>query len=259
MTHEHGPNCDHDHDHDDEVEHGEVPDHDDDGAYALCYEPVPSGQIEANSRVKQETPEAEAKPEAKPEPEKVSPERAAPITKMDQFKAACERANIHPDKPIYMVLATVWRSVQELKDVIGTGARGLTPEGENDLIQRIARQADLSMRDSMAKHRVRLNLWTSLAVGAGCVLCLTGGGAAGYWMGWTGGRDSVREVAADVAVAFAHGKDSAQAAAVLLTHNNPAQVLAKCTGEAVFVHNGRKACNGAFWIEPPPAAPVGGK
>lgn len=255
MEHEHGPNCDHDHD--DDVEHGEIPDHDDDGAYALGYEPVPSGQIEANNRAKKAA--AEAKPEQKPEPVKVSPERAAPITKMDQFKEACERANIHPDKPIYMVLSTVWRSVQELRGVIGTGARGLTQEGENDLIQRIARQAELSMRDSMAKHRVRLNLWTSLGVGVACVLCLSGGAAAGYWMGWTGGRDSVQQIAADVAVAFAHGKDSAKAAAVLLTNNNPAQMLGKCTGDAVFVHNGRKACNGAFWIEPAPAAPIAGK
>ena len=257
MDHEHGPNCGHDHD--DEVEHGEIPDHDDDGSYALGYEPVPYDGQKPVSVEKQKKPEAKEKPEPKPEPEKVSPERAAPITKMDQFRAACARANIQPDKPIYMLLSTVWRSVQELKDVVGTGARGLTPEGENDLIQRIARQAELSMRDSMTKHRVRLNLWTSMAAGAACVLCLTAGGAAGYWMGWTGGRDSVQEIAQDVAVAFTHGKDGAKAAAVLLTNNNVAQMLGKCTGDAVFVHNGRKACNGAFWIEPAPAAPVSPK
>lgn len=251
MEREHGLNCDHDHD--DDVEHGEIPDHDDDGSYALGYEPVPVGAAPQRKRVEAE------KPEQKPEPEKVSPERAAPISKMDQFRAACERASLHPDKPLYMVLSTVWRSVQELKDVIGTGARGLTQEGENDLIQRISRQAELSMRDSMAKHRIRLNLWTSVGVGAVCVLCLTGGSAAGYWMGWTGGRDSVQEIAQDVAVAFAYGKDGAKAAAVLLTNNNAAQMLGKCTGDAVFVHNGRKACNGSFWIEPAPAAPVAGK
>jgi hypothetical protein len=257
MKHEHDDNCDHDHD---GVEHGEIPDHDDDGSYALGYEVVPSGVMpKIRPKTDKPEPEAKQKPEEKPEPEKVSSERATPITRMDQFKAACERANIHADKPIYMVLATVWRSVQELKGVVGTGARGLTPEGENDLIQRITRQAEMSMRDSMAKHRVRLNLWTSVGVGAVCVLCLTGGGAAGYWMGWTGGRDSVRQVSQDVAVAFAHGPDGAKAAAVLLRNNNAALMLDKCTGDAVFVHEGRKACNGAFWIEPPPAAPVAGR
>jgi len=201
----------------------------------------------------------EAKPPAVPvrkDAEKSGevPERVG----MEAFREGCRNASIEPGKPLYMVLATTYRSVLDLKDemrAFGKGAaRGLTPEGEADLIQRIARQAELSMRESVAKHRIRLGLWTSLAAGGALVTALVGGALGGYWFGWTQGRDAVQTAAAEVSVAFSHGKPGALAAAELLRYNDVSQMLKACTGEAVFVSNGRKACAGAFWLEPAPAA-----
>jgi hypothetical protein len=211
-------------------------------------------------------PKPEVSPKAEPK-EKSYKDKALSIPEqMEKFRKRCVESGIADDKDLYATLATNYRSTLEVKQIVadfkaimGTGARGLTPEGENDLIQRISRQAEMALRDSMAKHRVRLSLWSSMAAGAACVLCLTAGGAAGYWMGWTGGQDSIRQVTQDVSAAFAHGPEAAKAATVLLTNNSVDQMLGKCTGDAVFVHNGRKACNGAFWIEPPPAAPVAGR
>lgn len=281
MAHEHGPTCGHDHgassavddghDHEErDQDYGEIPDHDDDGSYALGYEPVPydakplsAASPEPAVRQKKAEPSKTVKEAgaASVDVIKVLPDRAAPRDEMAVFREGCRKAKIEPDKPLYMALAAPYKSslelkgmIRELKLSIGTAARGLTKEGENDLIQRVTRQVELSMRTAAEKHRLRLSVWTSMAVGLVAVACLTAGAAGGYWWGWAEGRDSVQRVAQEVAVAFSHGKDSAEAGAALLRHNDPARVLAGCVGQAVFISQGRKACTAAIWLEPAPAA-----
>ena len=236
---------------------------------------VPEAEAKPNGKPKQK-PKADCcpghdKPEASEKPVKGAGEGKPPAVPtgeeikvagvpepfgMAAFREGCRKASIEPGKPLYMVLATTYRSVLDLKDALkefGTGAaRGLTKDGENELVQRITRQAEMSMRDSMAKHRVRLNWWTSAAVGVLCVLCVSGGAAAGYWVGRDAGQASVHQVARDVAVAFSNGPDEASAVAQLLRHNDLSQMLAECHP---FVADGRKACSGAWWMEPAPAAP----
>lgn len=211
---------------------------------------------ESKTTVKPVKDAGEGKPPAVPTGDGKTVDGVPDPVGMAAFREGCRKASIEPGKPLYMVLATTYRSVLDLKDALkefGTGAaRGLTKDGETELIQRITRQAEMSMRDSMAKHRVRLNWWTSAAVGVLCVLCVSGGAAAGYWVGREAGQASVHQVARDVAVAFSHGPDEASAVAQLLRHNDLSQMLAECHP---FVSDGRKACSGAWWMESSPAAP----
>jgi hypothetical protein len=172
---------------------------------------------------------------------------------VERFREMCRKASIEPGKPLYMLLSTVHHSVLELRDLVGGAARGLTPEGEADLIQRVERQAQVALRQSMAEHRIRLSRWTSAAVGLGAVLCLVGGTAVGYWYGWSAGQSAVGRVSQEVAVAFSQGTENAEAVARLLRHNDLPSMMRECRR---FEVDGRDACAGAWWTEPAPVAPV---
>jgi hypothetical protein len=62
----------------------------------------------------------------------------------DDFRQKCRTAGIGDDKPLFLVLETLFDTAAAAKDAVQDGARGLTQEGEADLIKRIARQADAS-------------------------------------------------------------------------------------------------------------------
>jgi hypothetical protein len=175
-----------------------------------------------------------------------------PRSDVERFRENCRKANIEPGKPLYMVLSTAYHAAVAAQESARGAARGLTPEGESDLIQRLERQAQASLRESMAKHRIRLGMWTSVAMGVALVACLGLGAAVGYWRGLSEGQGDIQRVSQDLAVAFRYGPESAEAASRLLRDNDVMGLMADCKP---FVVDGRRACAGAFWLEPAPVVP----
>jgi hypothetical protein len=223
-------------------------------------EPIPEGVVSVK---RQKVPERKVAEAARKPPERPSgmlmdgiPPSALSRSDVEQFREMCRKASIEPGKPLYMLLSTVHHSVLELRDLVGGAARGLTPEGEADLIQRVERQAQVALRQSMAQHRIRLSWWTSAAVGLGAVLCVVAGGAGGYWHGWNEGRVAVGQVSQEIAVAFSQGPESAEAVARLLRYNDLPSMMRECRR---FEVDSRDACAGAWWTEPAPVAPAPSK
>lgn len=177
----------------------------------------------------------------------------APKSDIERFRERCEAAGITDDKALYQVMLTLYVASETALATVKSGARGLTPEGEADLIKRISRQADASLRDAVTKHRLRLERKTSLIAGGVVAACLVLGVGGGYWYGWSGGRNSVQVIERQVATAFQAGPDAAGVWLRLMQHNDPRQALEHCTGSAVWSDSGRQACSIPLWIDGPGA------
>lgn len=63
------------------------------------------------------------------------------ITAVDQYKEKLRAAGIIPGKPLYDVLLMAYEATLETRAIVGRGARGLTPEGEQELIYRVSENA----------------------------------------------------------------------------------------------------------------------
>ena len=89
------------------------------------------------------------------------------------------QAGITSDKPLHAILLAVHGAALEAREVVTTGARGLSEKGERDLIQRVAGLCSQAADRAMARQS-RLAAWRSGAlVAAGMLLALAGG----YWLG----------------------------------------------------------------------------
>jgi hypothetical protein len=175
----------------------------------------------------------------------------------DDFRQKCRAAGIGDDKPLFLVLEMLFDTAAAAKDAVRDGARGLTQEGEADLIKRISRQADASMRDATTKHRLRVERKTSMIAGGVAAGCLVLGGGGGYRFGWNTGRQSVETTERQITAAFQAGPDAAGVWLRLMQNNDPRRALDHCSGSAVWSDNGRRACSIAFWIDGPGAPEVG--
>ena len=88
-----------------------------------------------------------------------------------------------------------------------SGARGLTPEGERELIRRVTEAAAESTEREVERivHRFDLGLAVKGAVALACFAL--GGAAGGYWLGMKEVQVTERRLAA----AFADGTGTASA------------------------------------------------
>ena len=108
-----------------------------------------------------------------------------------EFKATLAKAGIAPDKPLFAVLFATFEAAETARDTVTDGARGLTSDGEQALIERVSREA-AEAAESTVRGMVRgFNLRT-----AGLLACtgllLAGGG---YWMGQQQGAQALESAA----------------------------------------------------------------
>jgi hypothetical protein len=203
-------------------------------------EPVPAGAPLVLKQV-----DRPKKEKAKPD---LEPKSGSAI---EHFREKCREAGIVDDKPLFQVLMTIFVAAETALATVQAGARGLTQEGEADLIRRITRHADVSMRDAATKHRLRLERKSSVIAGGIFAACIAIGGGGGYWYGWSTGRSSVETTERQLATAFQAGPDAADVWLRLMKHNDPRRALDHCTGSAVWSDNGRQACSIPLWIDGP--------
>jgi hypothetical protein len=167
----------------------------------------------------------------------------------DEFRQQCRDAGVADDKPLSQVLLTVFVAAETALSSVKAGARGLTAEGEADLIRRVVKTIDAQSRQSLAQHRLRLDRKGSWIAGGVVAVSLLLGGVGGYWWGWSTGQQSVAVLERDIGAAFQSGPDGAAAWLRLMRHNNLPQALAQCSGNAVWSANGRQACLVPLWLD----------
>lgn len=220
-------------DHAADKEMPEAPDWADDvtpSAVPICG--VPMEETAQVSRRVEEPPAA--RPVEEPE---------APKSDIERFREKCVAAGIVDDKPLYQVMMTLFVASETALSTVRAGARGLTPEGEADLVKRISRTADASMRDAATKHRLCLERKTSLIAGGIVAAGLILAGVGGYWAGWSSGAQASRVIEHDVAAAaMSAGPQAAAGWAKLMRNNDLTQALAQCSGASVWSANSKQAC-----------------
>lgn len=173
-----------------------------------------------------------------------------PLPSDEQFRKQCSEAGVRSDKPLFGLLTEMRDIVEIASDAVRGGARGLTPDGEAELIKRIVRTVETSLKDSSERHRLRLERRAAWIAGGTFVASLLLGAIGGYWLGWSGGRSSVQTVQGEVAVAFQYGGPEAASTWLrLMRHNDPRQALKRCTGNSMSA--GRRACLVPLWIDGP--------
>jgi hypothetical protein len=175
----------------------------------------------------------------------------------EEFRERCRQAGIGDDKPLSQVLLTVFVAAETALATIQTSARGITQEGEAELVNRVVKTVDASVKVAQHKHRLRLERRASIVAGGvvAAGLLLTGGCA--YWLGWSNGVQASRVIEHEVAAAaIAAGPEAAADWVKLMRGNDLTQALAWCSGAAVWVTDGRHACAVPLWIDGPSQPPT---
>ena len=131
------------------------------------------------------------------------------------------------------------------------GARGLTPEGERELIRRVTEAAAESTEREVERivHRFDLALAVKVATALACFAL--GGAAGGYWLGMKEVQVTERRLAA----AFADGTGTAKRRADLMENNDLNAASARCTGNQITVTAVRRACLVPLWLNRTKSAP----
>ena len=108
-----------------------------------------------------------------------------------RVEAFCAKAGMEEDSPLRLALVTVMETAETASEAVRGGARGLTPEGEADLIQRVSQAAAVATQREAARivRRSGITTATMLAM-AGLLLA-----GAGYGVGrWDGARQGAAAV-----------------------------------------------------------------
>jgi len=166
-------------------------------------------------------------------------------TPIDRYRETLRRAGITPDKPLHAVLITTFETALTAQEAVKDGARGLTPEGERELIRRVTDAAAESTERRAERIVSRLHLGLAVKVAIALAVFALAGGAGGYWLGMKEVQVTERRIAA----AFADGAATAKRWAELMENNDLNAALARCTGNQVTVTAGRRACLVPLWLE----------
>lgn len=152
-----------------------------------------------------------------------SPAPAAPTP--EDVRSWCERAGMRADSPLRAALLATFEAASAAREA-ASGARGLSPEGERDLVRRTAEAAAAGAEREVWRLARRAELRTGLALAlAGIILF-----ASGYALGR---RDMLGQTEGTAAAAFVAGIAELNDVAALRRH-------CERTG---YDQAGRRACD----------------
>jgi hypothetical protein len=113
----------------------------------------------------------------------------------EEFKAALAKSGITPDKPLFAILYATYEAAETARDTVTDRARGLTPEGESALIERMSREAADATEAKVERPTRRVTL-RSMGLFALAGLCLAGiGYGVGRWDGMRQGAHALEGAA----------------------------------------------------------------
>src|SRR4051794_17597915 len=97
---------------------------------AVSLQPAPAGAGLSGPRIPASVPPGHATPGG-------TADSLAGTMTPEAFRAALSRAGITSEKPLFPVLMTVWEASETAHAAATDGARGLTPESERALIDKV--------------------------------------------------------------------------------------------------------------------------
>lgn len=137
------------------------------------------------------------------------------------------------DSPLRAALLATFEAAAAAREAAG-GARGLTPDGERELVRRVAEAAAAGAEREMASLARRLDLRTSALLALAALLLLGGGYVFGRW-------DGTARAAAGTGASFL---------ASMAELNDPAALRRHCERTA-YDHGGGRACTlPPVWVVP---------
>lgn len=95
----------------------------------------------------------------------------------NRFHTMLQRAGVTTDKPLYAVLVTVLSAAEKAQATV-LGARGLSPEGERDLVRRIT----TTVQKEHYKLSRSLSWRNTVALAFGIALTFGAGLGGGWWL-----------------------------------------------------------------------------
>ena len=144
----------------------------------------------------------------------------------------CDRAGMRPDSPLRLALLSTMEAAVAAHNA-AAGARGLTPDGERALIQRVAEATALGAEREMLRLSYRLDTRMTVGLAATALLLLVTGYGFGRW------QDSKYQDVIDNASFL-----------VQLAELNEMDRLRFYCYRTTFKQDGRRACMlPAIWLE----------
>ncbi|OYW68311.1 MAG: hypothetical protein B7Z40_03395 [Bosea sp. 12-68-7] len=140
---------------------------------------------------------------------------------------------MRPDSPLRAALLATFEAASAAREAAG-GARGLTPDGERDLVRKVTEAAAAGAEREMASLARRIDLRTSAFLGLAALLLLGGGYGVGRWDG------TVR----------AAGTAGASFLASVAELNDAAALRRHCERTAYDYGGGRACTLPPLWIAP---------
>lgn len=109
------------------------------------------------------------------------------MTGSDSFRDSLRDSGIRDDKPLYGILLTVHEAAKAAEAAVRDGARGLTPDGEKQLVERVARSIGDAAEGLVVRRARRLDWKISLCASLALAVCMSASAGAGYWIGYRSG------------------------------------------------------------------------
>jgi hypothetical protein len=176
----------------------------------------------------------------------------------DELSESVERAGLARDPYRFVVGAIahtlgVFPSVlQRLERAVERARQPIDPAS----LERLEAAAASGAARRAAELARASNLRTFLLAGTITACTLLATGAGGYWWGRHAQVEAIVSTEAGLAAtAFRDGPAAAASWLNLMRSNDVDIMLATCTGKAVVVVDGRRACGLAAWLDPPPNPP----
>ncbi len=149
----------------------------------------------------------------------------------------CERAGMRPDSPLRAALLATFEAAAAAREAAG-GARGLTPDGERELVRRVAEAAAAGAERGVGRLSRRIELRTGLALALAGAALFAGGYALGR-------RDGGGRMEGPASAAFVAG----------IAELNDVGALRRHCERTGYEQTGRRACDlPPVWISTPAAA-----
>lgn len=100
---------------------------------------------------------------------------------IDHFKALCVQAGVTEEKPLHAVLLILFRTATMAEEAVKGGARGLSAEGEKELIYRMAENCVSVTGQEIERLARKIDFRTSLMMALVALVLLAAGFLWGYW------------------------------------------------------------------------------
>ena len=148
------------------------------------------------------------------------------------------------------------RIAEDIRASAGIGARGLTPEGEKALVERVSSAVAVGADERAARPAGAHNRRTVVLVAVTLLGVALVAAASGWWAGRDAGRAEAAATAADLRAEFADGAEGAAIWRDLIKFNREIITRAAAHCEQIADASGRPACSFAFWTGPALPAPA---